>query len=118
MTFITPALPEQALRRGAAWEREYKMPVFARVLEQVTDPAACKNCAGAGIVYLSFASDFLYDTPKIVAQSKAVGEKAERKTSYKPLTYFEGNERFRKGWWVIAETAVFNCSFCEGKGTK
>lgn len=112
--FIVPAFPEHAMRRGAAWQREHHQPVFARVFEQ--EGHGCKNCCGTGLVYLSFASAFLHDNPKVVATTKSIGDKGEKKVVNHPITYFEGNGEFGKGWYAIDETIPFDCPRCNGSG--
>lgn len=112
--YVTPSFPDHAMRRGAAWQREHRQPVFARVFAKSAD--GCKNCCGSGLVYLSFASAFLHDSPRIIAAGKSIGEKGERKIKYSPTTYFDGDGEFGKGWYAIDETVPFDCPLCGGDG--
>ena len=101
MTFSTPSVPDQAIREKKAWENRYKRPALISVFEQQQHARFCKNCAGMGAVYITFCeagpSDVVY-------------------SGKKPSTYFEGNGRFGKGWYLIGDTQAYKCGMCDGTG--
>jgi len=93
---ITPYLPTEAYRMAKAHENQCHMPVFtwAMIPEGVED---CPNCGGGGIVYMRLAERGPFGTP----------------TTSKVVTWFDGDGKFRKGWYIVKETMAFPCPKCQ-----
>lgn len=75
------------------------MPVFMRVLAQ-TPAGKCKNCAGAGWLFITFCKNGPYKTPPAID----VG------------TWWEGNGQFPKGWYTVEDTISYECPACKKIG--
>ena len=79
-----------------AQERSERAPAFVRVLRHDPD-AACQNCAGYGVILISFCKYGPSDAPL---------------TNRKASTYFSGNGHFGKGWYLIEQTLAIACPRC------
>ena len=99
--FIIPDVGEKAKMRMIEWEKMSK-PAFVRVHQQDNENSkSCKNCAGMGLIYISFCAGRANDTPE------------DKK---RPHTWFDGNEKYFKGWYAIENTLGFPCVKCSGRG--
>lgn len=94
---VTPYLPKAAERIIANHERDYKLPVFVLAMD-IMPGAACRNCGGGGKIYLR--------------RTKAGPFKDPRPGPV--LTWFDGNNRFGRGWYQVADTLIFDCPECIG----
>lgn len=97
MPYLTPYLPPAAKIEVQTHERMGKLVVH-RILEGKENDA-CKNCAGEGVVYVSFLGSGPAKTPL---------------TNLKPSTWVEKSERNGAGWYVIERTAGYPCPHCQG----
>jgi len=95
-TYMTPYLPLEALTMVKAHQANSNMPAFTWAMNQ--DPVSCQNCGGNGEVYLRLAEkgpfSFVPATRKVI-------------------TYFDGDGRFGKGWYIIKDTQAFPCPECQ-----
>lgn len=102
MTFITPEFPPEAYTMANNWSRAKSMPAFAVVVEMTglaEKLCRCKNCADLGMIYLRLPGRGPFPSP--VAGGA--------------ITWFDGNERFGKGWYVIEQEQAFVCPACARK---
>ena len=106
--FVTPYLPKSGLEELKGWVKAGK-PAFHRCIQQPAEWLApgsaaskCRNCAGVGQLFVSLCL-----LP--ARQSPFSGRKKG--------TYFEGNQKFYKGWYEIYSTVEYDCPHCQGTGT-
>ena len=97
MPYISPYLPPAAKIEVTQHERAGKLVVHRLVEGKEAD--ACRNCAGEGLLYLSFLGAGPTKTPI---------------TNIKPSTWVEASERNGAGWYVIERTAAYPCPHCQG----
>jgi hypothetical protein len=95
--YVTPYLPDAALKTARDWERTHQMPAFIWAFNH-DEPGTCPNCNGIGGVYLRLAKAGPFPSP---AYAKAV------------VTWFDGDGQFAKGWYVVGDTFAFPCPACE-----
>ena len=108
--YISPAVGKDIELRIREWEKAKGKPVFVRVFRQSEDGSDCKNCAGAGRIYVSYCAKGPWDAPSIVFSGRGANKKAM------PMTWFDGNGIYYKGWYVIEETVPYDCPRCNGRG--
>ena len=97
MTYVTPYLSKTAKFDVRQHEAQRKLVVH-KVLE--SKEGTCPNCAGEGIVYLSFLGA---GPSKVPITTKA------------PSTFVEKSERNGEGWFVIERTQGYLCPACQGE---
>lgn len=95
--YVTPYLPDDVKDEIWVWRQSGKA-AFIRVVPQTANEEDCRNCAGVGVVYVSFCSagPFKY----------APGSLA---------TYFEGGPMAGAGWYTIEETKSYPCPHCQNR---
>ena len=98
MKFITPYLPDEAIREIKAWQLTGKA-AFQVAVEQ-GDKSECKNCGDLGFVIVRLTDGGPY---RNIQASKT-----------KSCTWFDGNEISGKGWYVIGKTMEYTCPACKG----
>lgn len=96
---VTPALPKDAEIIIERWQREKRMPVFIMAVAPDYGALNCRNCNGLGTIYIKLSKSGPYRSP----MSPKI-----------PVTYFEGNGVFGKGWYVIEKILDFTCPVCQG----
>jgi len=96
--YITPAYPPEAYALAASWESSHRKPAIALSFQNQY-PGQCKNCGGLGGVYMRLTNAGPYSTPLGLGQIS---------------TYFEGNERFGRGWYAVDKTYSYPCPDCGG----
>ena len=99
MTLKTPYLPNEAKNIAREWMREHKQPAFVVAVNHDYGGLTCPNCNDIGGVYLKLCSAGPYQTPR---SHTAV------------FTWFDGNETYRKGWYIVKEMMTFICPECNG----
>lgn len=92
---VTPYLPRDAIIAAQAHERTGH-PVFVKAYERADNELACPNCQGVGFIVLNLAKAGPFKSPPPTGV----------------ITWFDGNERYRAGWYVIAETLQYDCPEC------
>lgn len=95
---ITQTLPPAAVAAAKNWEKSRGMPAFLQAYQPY--PNSCKFCQGVGFIYLKLCSKGPYQSTI---------------STKDPVTWFDGNERYGKGWYIIAETMAFECTSCGGR---
>ena len=104
MTFVTPYLPKLGVITAREHERSGKA-TFIKAYEFSADQ--CPNCQGMGIVWLIRTDSGPY--------TKFVPSGAwDNHGNLKIVTWFDGNERFGKGWYLIMDTLAYPCPKCGG----
>jgi len=98
---VTPAFESAVLNDIATWEKSQAAPAFARVFEQTDEDYYCKNCAGDGQVYIAFCAKGPAQIPNTIK---------------KPSLWFDGNNKWGKGWYLTDRTVAYPCSHCNGQG--
>lgn len=63
----------------------------------------CPNCGGGGWIYVTLCDS---------------GPHRYILTTKKPVTWFDGDGIFGKGWYVVDKTTPFECPECNKKGEK
>ena len=99
MKLITPYLPQAAENIIASWEREHRKPAFIVAVEHHPKWLGCQNCNGIGVVYLRLCNAGPYQAPR---------------SSNTVYTWFDGNECWGKGFYIVKETMGFVCPKCNG----
>ena len=99
--YVTPYYPKATLETGKRWERDRNMPVLVLAFDHL--PGTCPNCSGVGTLYMKLTDKGPLSTP------------GDAKSVY---TWFDGNERFGKGFYRVAETLVVDCPKCRGEVKK
>src|SRR3990167_2852470 len=94
--YITPYLPPSAMKTAKDWEASHHMPTFTWAMDHSIG-STCKNCGGGGVVYLRLMERGPYST-------QAAGKQL--------ITWFDGDERYRKGWYIVKDTLAFACPEC------
>ena len=103
--YITPTLPTKARFDISAWRTRGKYHnAFIRPLVQI-DGVLCKNCVDDGYVRVSYCRA----GPFASVPNHKAGE---------TLTWFEGDEKNGKGWYIIAHTASYDCPLCRPEGDR
>ena len=98
-THITPYLPPVAEQQVKAWERTGG-PVFISALRRTeTDSDACPNCGGVGGLYVYFMDKGWHESPSPNLQVVS--------------KYFDGDGRYRKGWYNVSRVETYPCPHCE-----
>jgi len=92
---VAPYMPGEARVAAQAHERT-GYPAFVKAYERATNPLACPNCQDVGAVLLTLAKAGPFKSPP----SNGV------------ITWFDGDERYGKGWYVIDRTMQFDCPEC------
>ena len=97
-THITPYLPPAAEQQVKAWERTGG-PVFIAALRRCeSDVDACPNCGGIGGLYVYFMDKDRHDSPSPNLQVVS--------------KYFDGDGRYRKGWYNVSRVETYPCPHC------
>ena len=98
---VTPYLPPEA--EAAKKNHEFfKRPVFIRSLSH--NPRTlnyCPNCGGSGYVYITLIDK---------------GPFQHVPTTSSPITWFDGDGQYGKGWYVVEKTMGFACPECKKRG--
>ena len=103
--YITPTLPTKANFDIATWRGRGKYHnAFIRPLVQI-DGALCKNCVDDGHVRVSYCRA----GPFASVPNHKAGE---------TLTWFDGDERSGKGWYIIQNTVSYDCPLCRPEGDR
>lgn len=92
---VTPYLPEDGKATARAHEKS-GLPAFIKAYEKSINPLDCPNCQGMGFVLLTLASAGPYNSP----------------LPHRVITWFDGDDRYRKGWYLIDRTLQFDCPEC------
>ena len=100
VNFVIPYLPKDAETASRAWMAGGK-PAFVKAIQRSEIENGCMNCAGLGVVYVVFADKGPLKTP-VPAR-------------YTPCTWFDGDGRYGKGWYVVDRTEGYTCPACLGK---
>ncbi len=98
--FVTPFVGADGQRRIRFWEQHERGPAFVRVITG-GEEVRCPNCADYGVVLISFCK---YGPTEMPLSQK------------KPSTYFSGNQRFGKGWYMIEQSLGLECPTCSDAG--
>lgn len=99
---ITPYIGAEGQRRIRFWEKSENAPAFVRALASQAD-SGCRNCADYGVILISFCK---YGPSSLPLSHK------------KASTYFPGNTRFGKGWYLIEQTLGISCPACKDRRSK
>lgn len=91
---VTPYLPQEARMAAQAHER-LGHPAFVKAYDKSSNPLACPNCQGVGFIILNLAKAGPFKSPPGGV-----------------ITWFDGNEKYRQGWYVIDKTLAFDCPEC------
>lgn len=94
---VTPYLPGEGKAAVQVHERNGH-PAFVKAYERSANPLACPNCQGVGMIVLNLAASGPFKSPPGGV-----------------ITWFDGNEKYGKGWYVIDKTLAFECPECKGK---
>ena len=97
MPYIAPYLPPIARVEVQQHEAGKKLCVH-RIVESHGDES-CKNCAGEGIVYLSFLG---------------AGPTRLPLPGTRPSTFVPASEKNGEGWFIIEKTSGYPCPHCQG----
>ena len=93
---VTPYLPKEAEADAQAWQRSGKA-AFVKAYEQAHNQLVCPNCQGVGFVMLNLASGGPFSSPP----------------SGGVITWFDGNDRYGKGWYRVEKTLAYDCPECK-----
>jgi len=96
-SIISPYLPKDAERAVREWTAGGK-PAFVKAMEHSFTEAGCPNCGGGGIVYVVFCDK----GPILSPPAGKVG------------TWFDGDGRYGRGWYVVSRTDGYTCPECKG----
>ena len=100
LAHITPDLPYEAKKRIRDWRAEGKFNnAFYRVIQQ-KPLTQCRNCADAGFIMVSFTRAGPF-------------ENVPNHRKNETITWFDGNEKAGKGWYIISQTRSYDCQHCE-----
>ena len=103
--YITPTLPAKAGFDIAAWSSKSRYHrTFIRPLMQI-DGVFCKNCVDADFVMVSFVRAGPFGS----VPNHGKGE---------TLTWFDGDEKAGKGWYIIKYTVSYDCPMCRPEGDR
>ena len=91
---VAPYMPGEARVAAQAHERTGH-PAFVKAYEKSTSPLACPNCQDVGAVMLTLAKAGPFKSPPGGV-----------------ITWFDGNEQYGQGWYVIDRTMQFDCPEC------
>lgn len=97
---ITPYMNRSDENMAQAYMNTHKQPVFVMAVEldeRYVD--YCRNCAGIGFLHIRYmrAGPF-----KDAPMTKDV------------ITWFDGNARFGRGWYIQGNTLTLVCPHCGG----
>lgn len=95
---ITPYLPNAALAEAKAWERQGHA-VFVKAYERGSE-LACPNCQGVGFLMLLLTASGPHSSPSPSGV----------------LTWFDGSETHKRGWYRIEKTLTYQCPECAKRG--
>ena len=95
-SYIAPYLTPQATADAKNWRARGKA-VFQMVVETRED-AECRNCSDVRYIYLSFCKAGPFQT---APSTKAV------------VTWFDGNNIYGKGFYIVENTVAYPCPHCE-----
>ena len=98
--YVIPAYPNSAFK-FVERKLEDGRRIFSRPMPQNAS-SECKNCVDLGQIYLSVARA----GPFTHVPGHRKGES---------LTWFDGDGKSRKGWYIIVETLAFSCPWCQPK---
>lgn len=97
-TYITPYIPKEREAAVIAWQKTGG-PVFIVALRRCeSDVDACPNCGGVGGLYVYFMDKDRHDSPSPNLQVVS--------------KYFDGDGRYRKGWYNVSRVETYPCPHC------
>ena len=93
---VAPYLPKEAIATAQAHEKTGHA-AFVKAYDKAHSPLACPNCQGMGFVHLVLTKSGPNSSPSPGGV----------------LTWFDGNERYGKGWYIIERTLQYDCPECK-----
>lgn len=93
--YVTPFLKPEDQAMLDTWMSGYKMPAF--VLATDNYRAKCQNCCDFTVIYARLCSKGPFSVPP---------------GGMRAITWYQGDERFGKGWYIIEKSTYFNCPVC------
>jgi RecJ-like exonuclease len=82
-------------------ERDNKMPALIVAIERGELSNACPNCQGVGVIMVRLTRAGPFQQP--TGGTSTV------------VTWYDGGDRFRKGFYVVDKTMTFVCPKCKGQ---
>ena len=92
---VTPYLPREAQLIARDHERSGRA-AFTKAYDKAHNDLACPNCQGVGFVMLVLTSAGPHSSPSPGGV----------------ITWFDGNEIHKRGWYVIEKTLTYTCPEC------
>ena len=102
MSMVIPYLPPEGNAAAREWISRGKA---AFVKSYQVHPGACRNCQDIGVIYLVRTESGPYKTFVPAGKGQVVA-------------WYDGNEQFGKGWYLISDTLAYECPECKKMSVK
>jgi len=100
--YITPYLPKIGEQDARLWRAAGRGPAFVMAFDHEYK-RLCNNCNGTRVVVLRLCGGGPYMSPNSPKQI---------------VTWFDGDDMYRAGFYEVQETKVYTCPYCNGEGVR